>query len=284
MTSTISDALKSPPLHIDGFDDPRLHYGIAGRSGGVSGPPFQSLNLSVKTGDNLIHVEQNRRAFEKLMRIETRQVAFGRLSHGDNIVAFKLGGMIPNLIPPDLGWPMFDGDAAISNVPGLMLVMTFADCVPILLWDEGQGVCGLVHAGWRGTALNIVSKTIKALGDTFGTNPASLHAAIGPCIGQCCYPVSENVQVAMVRAYQGHSGQFFQDERLDLVAANSFDLASAGVSPGRIHTAGVCTSCNKDQFFSHRAEQGQTGRFGACIGLRYPDRFVDSDRGDARSI
>lgn len=279
-------SLDSPALrdefivHVDGFHDPRMLEGIVTRHGGASSAPFASLNLSVKTGDDPAKVEQNRRAFERLMHIETRQVAFGRLTHGDTVVTFNMGGLVPNLLPPDLGWPMFDGDAAVSNVPGLMLVMTFADCVPVLLFDQEQGVCGLAHAGWRGTALRVASKTVRAMVVDFGSDPTNMHGAIGPCIGACCYPVGESVQSAIRKAYGEDSETLLHAENLDLVQANTLDLISAGLPASNVHASGICTSCQHERFFSHRAENGRTGRFGACIGLPYPGRFADSDAAD----
>jgi polyphenol oxidase len=265
-----------PVLRLKSLDSDRLVHGIAVRHGGVSPPPWESLNLSVKTGDEAERVLENRRRFERMMAVESRQVAFGRLSHGNKVISFQLGGLMPTVSPPNLGWPMFDGDAAVSNVPGLMLVMTFADCVPILLWDEENCACGLVHAGWRGTALRIGSMAVRAMTAAFGTDPAKLRAAIGPCIGACCYTVGSEVQRAMDAAYPEESHTFFDDDRLDLNHANSADLFSARVGPENLNDSDICTSCHTDRYFSHRREHGNTGRFGACIGVVAPGRFADS--------
>ena len=170
---------------------------------------------------------------------------------------------------------MFDSDAAISNVPGLVLIMTFADCVPILLWDEIKTACGLVHAGWRGTALRIASKTAREMADVFGTNPASLRVGIGPSISQNCYPVGEKVRREFESAYGAEAEGFFDQDRLDLWRANHHDLVSAGISPEHIETSGICTACETGTYFSHRAEDGRTGRFGACLGIRSRGRFGD---------
>lgn len=267
------DGAASAPLRFAGFDPSVVLHGVAGRQGGVSVPPYQSLNLSVKSGDDRWAVAENRRRFERLLGFERRQAAFGRLCHGREVAVFQAGGMLPAMEPPELGWPMFFADAAVSNIPGLMLIMTFADCAPVLLLDEHTRSCALIHAGWRGTVLRIVSGAVRAMAASFGAHPAGMRAAIGPCIGAECYQVGGDVRHRFDEAYGSDAARFFAMNRLDLVAANSFDLESAGVLRENIETANMCTACDTDRFFSHRAESGETGRFGACVGVRYPGRF-----------
>jgi YfiH family protein len=258
------------------LDRPLVRHGISTRHGGVSAAPFGSLNLSVMTGDDRDHIEQNRRMFERRMGIETRQAAMGRLTHGNAVTVFNVGHILPLMAPPDLGWPMFESDAAISNVPGLILIMTFADCVPIMLWDERNRACAMIHAGWRGTALRIASTTVRAMTDAFGTEPDELIAGIGPSIGPECYPVGDEVREGFRTAYGNDADRFLGQGRLDLWHANGFDLEAAGLHGNHIEVAGICTACHTDQFFSYRAEKGSTGRFGGCIGVRYPGRFGDA--------
>lgn len=167
-----------------------------------------------------------------------------------------------------LQWPLFDADGAVSDVPGLMIVMTFADCVPVLLWDPNRGACGFVHAGWRGTALRVASSAVNAMVAEFDVDPRNIRAVIGPSIGPCCYEVGDDVWNTMAHAYPTLEARPDHD-RLDLWKSNRQDLLSAGLADTHIETSGTCTSCHTDRFFSHRAEGGQTGRFGACIGLRW---------------
>lgn len=252
-----------------GLMDDRLLHGVAGRAGGVSQAPFDSLNLSIKTGDDPERVATNRLRFERLLDVDGRGAVIGRLVHGRSVAVFKTGGLIPPLEPPQLNtWPAFDGDAAISDVAGLTLIMTFADCVPILLWDPDRDACGLVHSGWRGTALRIASTAVRAMGSAFGTEPLAVRAGIGPAIGPCCYSVGAEVQEEMRKAYGSSTADVMSEDRLDLWQANRLDLLSAGLLPGNIDGASLCTSCNTDRYFSHRREAGKTGRFGACIGLK----------------
>jgi YfiH family protein len=145
--------------------------------------------------------------------------------------------------------------------------MTYADCVPILLLDPVRRVIGLVHAGWRGTALRIASKTVAAMRHHFGCRPEHVIAAIGPSIGQCCYPVSGEVSAAFRAAYGDTAEEFHTGAHLDLWSANRYDLESEGVPCHQIENPELCTACNTHTFFSHRAEDGATGRMGACMGL-----------------
>ncbi len=236
--------------------------GVAGRGGGISSGPFASLNLSVKTGDQEAIVRENRRRFLHALEADDYSVSFGRLEHGCNVAVFDDGSMGSDV--PEL----FDGDAAVSSVPGLLLVMTFADCVPILLWDAERRVCGLAHAGWRGTALRVASATVRVMRDHFGCDPASVSALIGPSIGPCCYTVGAEVVSQFQDGYGEAASRLLDGGRLDLWESNRLDLQSAGVTSSSIEVTGICTSCRKDLFFSHRAEQGLTGRFGAAIGVR----------------
>lgn len=253
------------------FDVNGLHHGIAERTGGVSPSPFSSLNLSVKTGDVEPNVHENRRRFLIGLGANGSEPAYGRLTHGRDVAAFMTAS--PSSVRSELGTVSqppsavtFPADAAVSNVRGLTLVMTFADCVPIFLWDEENAVCGLVHGGWRGTALRAASTTIGTMTEAFGTRPAAVRAGIGPCIGTCCYSVGTGVSEAFEAAYGKQAGLVSQG-RLDLRGATRMDLVSAGITPPNIDTIDICTSCRKDLFFSHRAENGKTGRFGAAIGL-----------------
>lgn len=265
-----SSPVPAGPLGVFRFEFGRapLIHGVAGRSGGVSEPPFDSLNLSVKTGDKPAAVLANRRRLEGHIGDTRMRFALGRLRHGNDVVVFQTGGLIPALAPPILGdWPMFDADAAVSDVPGIMLVMTFADCVPVILYDAEHQACGLAHAGWRGTAKRICSNTVRTMEQTFGTDPSALHVGIGPSIGSCCYTVGADVRDEFSAAYGAESDALVTEGRLNLWEANASDLSSAGVERTNIDNSHICTACHTDRYFSHRAAAGHTGRFGAWVGL-----------------
>jgi YfiH family protein len=159
------------------------------------------------------------------------------------------------------------GDGLITGVAGLMLGVRTADCVPILLADERRRVVAAVHAGWRGTLSRIAARAIEAMTREYGSQPAHLIAAIGPCIGRCCYEVGPDV----ARAF----GTLFPElpaprehAHLDLEEANRRILAAAGVPALRIHAAGLCTRCRAGDFHSYRRDGLRAGRLLAAIGLK----------------
>jgi YfiH family protein len=163
---------------------------------------------------------------------------------------------------------VFRTDAVVSKVRGLHFLLTFADCVPILFFDRRRGVIGAAHAGWRGTALNIAAAVVHTMHAAFGTEPRDLAVAIGPSIGPCCYAVGTEVMTTF-QARGTHPVMAAAGEcaRLDLWATNEGQLVKCGVPPRSIENLRLCTSCQVSTFFSHRAEQGRTGRFALCVGL-----------------
>jgi polyphenol oxidase len=151
-----------------------------------------------------------------------------------------------------------EGDALITNHPGLAISIRTADCYPILLADTRNLAVAAIHAGWRGTASQIIIRALEKMRDEFGTESSDVVAAIGPGIGVCCYEVGEDV-----------SKQFGFDIRthLDLASENWKQLESAGVSTQNIEALGVCTFCNAERFFSYRREKEKAGRMTSYIRI-----------------
>lgn len=240
---------------------------FTGRSGGHSPSWNDGLNWSVSIGDDPNYVKQNRERSLAAIGLTLDRAVIAGLVHGDRIVVAT--GTEPTQVDGIHFVP--DCDALITNEERLALVVTAADCVPILLYDPVRRAIGAVHAGWRGTVAGIAGKAVQAMAQTYGSNPAEILAAIGPSIGPCCYQVDE-VVAGPVRAQFGQAAERFlqPDEapgkfRLDLWAANQNDLQRAGVRSAQIH--GTCTSCHVDELFSHRAEKGTAGRGAAIIAL-----------------
>jgi YfiH family protein len=198
---------------------------------------------------------------------------------------------------PDWRLPVATGDAAVTRLPGVLLSVQVADCVPILLADTKRRVVAAVHAGWRGTLARIAAKTLGRMQQEFGTRPQDVVAALGPAIGRCCYQVGPEVaqQFAaqfpaaadwfdgpFARLAEGEDqnwlpwltmmppGHLPEPERvhLDLRAANRFQLLEAGVPAKHIAVSALCTRCRADLFFSYRREGAGTGRLLALIGIR----------------
>jgi len=158
-----------------------------------------------------------------------------------------------------------DGDALTTDVPGALVAVRTADCIPILLVDTGTRAVAAVHAGWRGTVARIVARTVEAMGARYGSRPEDLLAAIGPGIGGCCYEVGAEVAVKF-REYFPERTDLEEQARVDLPEANRKQLVAAGLSPARISVAGRCTCCSGDEFCSWRREHGQAGRMLAVVG------------------
>ncbi|MGD2077381.1 MAG: peptidoglycan editing factor PgeF, partial [Chloroflexota bacterium] len=162
-------------------------------------------------------------------------------------------------------------DGLITREPGCGLTMNFADCAPIFMYDPRHQAIGLGHAGWKGAVADLPGAMVRAMGEAFASRPAELQAAVGPAIGPCCYEVGETVISAVRDAFPEADDLLRpaagRDEKryFDLPLANARRLAAAGVS--QIELPGLCTACRTDLFFSHRAEGGRTGRFGAVFIL-----------------
>jgi YfiH family protein len=152
-----------------------------------------------------------------------------------------------------------EGDALLENHPGSVVAVKTADCIPILLVDERRRAVAAVHAGWRGTVAQIAPGAIAAMQAQFGTDPADLHAAIGPGIGRCCYEVGPEVA-----AHFGEQGR----AHIDLAAANRQQLLAAGVTPSRIYASNLCTMCSPEEFHSFRRDKAAAGRLHSFAGIR----------------
>jgi polyphenol oxidase len=152
-----------------------------------------------------------------------------------------------------------EGDALIGNTPGRIVAVKTADCVPILLVDVANRAVAAVHAGWRGTVRQIALRAVDAMRQEFDTNIQKLHAAIGPAIGGCCYEVGP--EVAAEFGYTGRT-------RIDLAAVNREQLIGAGIPHKQIYTAGLCTACRAEDFWSYRREKEGAGRMFSFAGIR----------------
>jgi hypothetical protein len=237
---------------LSGF--PGLVHGVFGRLGGTSLPPYHSLNVSYSVGDDPAAVSHNLSLIRKTLGAES--LFFMNQVHGNGIYTVKQGADGRTCGPPE-------ADAAITSAPGVAIIAKLADCQGILLYDPERAVVAVVHAGWRGQVSNITGRVVKRMTEAFGCRPEALHAAISPSLGPCC------------AEFVGHEEIFPPSFRRFMVRENYFDLwdltrcqlREAGVVPGNISVAGVCTKCRTDLFFSYRGE-GVTGRFCVAAMLR----------------
>ena len=160
-----------------------------------------------------------------------------------------------------------DGDALITEVPGLLVGVRTADCLPILLVDERRRVVAAVHAGWKGTLAEVAPKTVVRMQEEFGAEPARIHAAVGPGIGECCFEVGPEVAARFERLFPERrdlSGR----ARVDLSEANRRLLVRAGVPDEQIHRGAPCSCCLPSEFYSYRRNPSDQGRMLSVIGIR----------------
>lgn len=241
------------------------------RIGGVSKGIWASMNLSYTRGDNKDAVDENYKRIAEVLKCNVSDMVCSDQTHTANVrVVDKTDAGKGILYPKDYA----DVDGLITDVPGLVLATFYADCVPLFFVDTKHKAAGLSHSGWRGTVNRMGEQTIKAMRDAFGTDPEDITAAIGPSICQSCYEVSEDVAEEFRNAFvkPGQEKELLFDKGngkylLDLWKANRIVLEEAGVPADHIQVTDVCTCCNPDYLFSHRASQGKRGNLGAFLGL-----------------
>jgi YfiH family protein len=239
-----------------------LVQGIFTRQGGVSPAPWAALNMGGTVGDNLERVRENRRRALDALGLQVDSVYDAWQVHGVNVVRAEA----PR--PPEVR-PL-QADAILTDRPGVSLLMRFADCVPVFLYDPGKKVIAIAHAGWLGTVTATVRSAVQAMHSNYGCAVSDLQAAIGPSIGPDHYEIGPDV-VNRVREAFGEASADMLIRRegkihFDLWSANRYHLEQAGVR--QVETAGICTACHTEDWFSHRAEKGRTGRFGAILALQ----------------
>lgn len=270
-----------------------LDAGFTTRLGGVGKAPWDSLNTALHVGDDPADVIRNRQRIAERLGWPFEAWTCAEQVHGDRVW---------RVAAADRGkgrWRREDAvaeaDALITDVPGVLLVMYYADCVPLYFYDPDTSAIGLAHAGWKGTALDIAGKTVRAMAEAFGSRPERLYAAVGPSIGPCCYEVDEPVLARLLPLAErlrnegvGGCGADGSDEgegtgaadtalvrptraghaAVNLKEFNRRLMMKAGILPSRIEMSTWCTGCRAGLFFSHRREKGRTGRMAAWLGVK----------------
>ncbi len=242
-----------------------LVHGVFTRLGGVSVAPWASLNVGSTVGDDPQAVARNKALMASALGLDDHHFCTVWQVHGrDTLVIEDI---------PCEGGILGRADGIVTNQPGAILTMRFADCVPILLYDPVRKVIGLAHAGWRGTVAGVAQGIVETMVSRYGCRPADIQAGIGPSIGPEQYRVGEEVVEAVQKAFGECDGLIRRTTDgatyLDLWAANRQALHAVGVQ--QVEIAGICTASRTDEFYSHRAEKGRTGRFGVVMALKAPD-------------
>ena len=248
---------------------PQVVHGISGRRGDPARRP-RGLNLSFFGAERPEEIVAARQEVCAALGLRLEELVAPRQVHGKRVAAVSLADRGRGAFERESALP--ETDALTTADAGVALFVSAADCVPLLFFDPVVGAIGAAHAGWRGTVAKIAAETVTAMGERYGSRPADLIVGIGPAIGPCCYAVGDEVVEAVAGAFGDTRGLVSpaRDGRrhLDLWAANRTALLAAGVRPENIERADICTACRRDIFFSHRAEGGRAGRFGAIIAMR----------------
>ncbi|HCR66512.1 peptidoglycan editing factor PgeF [Oceanicaulis sp. UBA2681] len=251
-------------LRADGFGDDRIAHGFTTRTGGTSTGPYASLNLSWSRGDDKAAVEANRARVSQAFG--DARLVFANQVHGATVLKVDAA-------PED--WSAGEGDALITNQPGLALCAQTADCTPVLLYDPENAAIAAIHSGWRGVIAEVIPAAINALNKAYGSRPEALQAVIGPAVAPENYRVGPEVLeqfevlfgplddgLALPRDSEGGAG-------LNVSEGARRQLLRAGVSEDAIRWLQACTFADADRFFSCRraARDGHAGHFGGQCGV-----------------
>ncbi len=266
---SVLPSLYFPALEQDGI----AVNMVSTRLGGVSKEQFSSMNLTTGRGDSRENVLENLSRIAAAFGTDLQHCVCSHQVHETNVrrVGAEDAGM--GVLRPS-EWKSADG--IVTNEPGLLLATFYADCVPLLFVDPVKRAAGASHSGWRGTVGRIGAATVRRMQEEFGSDPADILVGIGPSICADHYEVSEDVAEEFRRefpgreeallSYRGNPGHF----QLNLWEACRITLLEAGVTPEHIHVTDICTACNPEVLFSHRASAGKRGNFGAFVMLRQP--------------
>lgn len=242
------------------------------RIGGVSKGVFASMNVSFSRGDDAAAVRTNYRRLAEVLGAEYEQFVFTDQTHTANVrkvTAQDAGcGIVRKCDYADI-------DGLITNEPGIVLSTFYADCVPLYFVDSVHQAIGLSHSGWRGTALRMGKATIEAMQREYDSRPEDILCAIGPSICQDCYEISADVAEVFAREFAGHETEILREStnndgkyHLNLWRANELVLLEAGVQQAHIAVTDICTCCNREVLYSHRASGGQRGSLGGYMCLK----------------
>ncbi len=272
-TTRIEYIRNVPIIKFTPFDDiDFINHGFSTRLGGVSEGIYKSLNLTFNLDDKKENVSKNFSIISEILNIPMSNMVYSKQTHTTNVIVVNKshGGM--GIVRPR----SFDNvDGMITDCSDLCLVTSYADCVPLFFVDPVNKCIGASHSGWRGTVNNIAGNTIRLMQETFNTNPDDIKVFIGPSICEDCYEVSYDVAGKFNDAYspgqaamiirRGHTEGKYQ---LSLQKANYFNMINAGIRPENIGITDLCTCCNSDYLFSHRASKGKRGILCGFIYIR----------------
>ncbi|MGI6453945.1 MAG: peptidoglycan editing factor PgeF [Syntrophomonadaceae bacterium] len=258
-----------PYIYLPQWEAEGVNVGFSTRWGGVSAPPYSSMNLGLHVGDRKEDVMENRRRWTAVFDGKISDMVCCEQVHGRQIGivkrtdrgrgAYELESVLPGL------------DGMICNEAGMLLAAFFADCLPIYFFDPHKRVIGIAHAGWKGTLGRIAASTVTAMEKAFASKPQNIWVFLGPGIKACCFVIQDDLVEKVYDELREIDGIISnKNGRLtwDLRLTNRRILLSSGIREKNIIDCDLCTSCHLDKFFSYRNEQSITGRMCAIIGLK----------------
>lgn len=246
-----------------------VRHGFSTRMGGVSKGYLGTMNLSFTRGDREENVRENFRRIADAIGFREEQLVFSAQVHETKIrkvTAANRGEGITKETAPGI-------DGLATDEVDVPLYTSYADCVPLLFYDPQKKVVAMAHSGWRGTAARIGAKMVHFMEKEYGSRAENIIAAVGPSICRKCYEVSEDVAQAFREAFRPEQFPLLFDEKgqgkyqLDLWEANRIILTEAGILPEHLDVTDLCTCCNHDKLFSHRASHGKRGNMGCFMCL-----------------
>ena len=258
--------LKYPLLDQTGI----IEHCFTTRLGGVSEGIYSTLNFSFTRGDNPEAVRENYRRVAETFGKTVDDFVCTDQTHTTNVLQV---GKEERGYGVTKERPYTDIDGLITNEPGVILSTFYADCVPLYFVDLVNKAIGLSHSGWRGTVGRMGQKTLEAMAEAYGTKPEDVYAAVGPSICQDCYEISEDVAEHFYQEFQGHGDEILINKgngkyQLDLWKTNEIVLLEAGIKKEHLALTNVCTCCNSEVLFSHRASHGKRGNLAAFLMLK----------------
>ena len=274
------DVLQLERFPIEKGELPVLHYPLLDacgmvkhcfttRGGGVSKGMFESLNLSFTRGDDEADVQENYARVASFFGTDKTHFVCSDQTHTTNVRRVGKADAGYGVTRPR---PYKDVDGLVTDEPGIILSTFYADCVPLFFVDPVHRAIGLSHSGWRGTVGRMGAETLLAMEREFHTRPEDVLAAVGPSICQDCYEVSADVADAFYKEFPGHEKEILLDKgngkyQLDLWKTNEIILREAGIAKEHLAVTNICTCCNSQLLFSHRARHGKRGNLGAFMQI-----------------
>jgi len=234
----------------------RVVCGFTTRTGGVSPPPFDSLNLGSETADDPVNVRLNRSAVYCRFGVDEHHVALMNQVHGNGVAIASAGAVYPQT------------DGLVTIVPGVFLGVLAADCVPVLMYDPAGNAAGAIHCGWRSIVGGIAERTVSLMADTAGTRPENVLVILGPSAAPCCYEIGVETATRLnPAAVIRRNGKRYGDLKTELCRR----LLTCGISGEHIEDIPDCTICGVRDYFSHRRDGSNAGRMMGFIMIRNTD-------------